>query len=132
MAMAILTLPGLRGWLWWDSTLIDIKSPASDARHPVHRGNEPASVRVICEINFPETSHLYFRMEGGFPFSIQTSWTKKSKKGSLGKLARLKLFWAQYLKWILSCCIKWVAAAAAKQNIAWVWNIKLTELPSRV
>ena len=62
-------MDSLRGWLWWDSTLIDIKSPASDAPcHPVHRGNEPARVRVICEINFPEASHLYFRMEGGFLF----------------------------------------------------------------
>ena len=67
-------MDSLWGWFWWDSTLIDIKSPASAARHPVHRGNEAASasVRVICEINFPETSHLYFGMEGGFPFlSIQ-------------------------------------------------------------
>ena len=126
-------MDSLRGWLWWDSTLIDIKSPASDARHPVHRGNEQPVCESFERLIFPKPriSTLGWRVAFHFYPSKHREAFEQARK-VFGKLACLKLFWVQYLKWILSCCIKWVAAAAAEENIAWVWNIKLAELPSRV
>lgn len=130
-------MDSLRGWLWWDSTLIDIKSPASDARHPVHRGNEQPVCESFERLIFPKPriSTLGWRVAFHF-YPSNTSWSfwtsqKGSRQISLSQTVLSAIFKVDFVVlYKMSCCgcgggkyclgmkhkTRWIALQSVKLN----------------